>query len=96
MQVRTNSILKLCLQENDTENKEEHSEISTPARSSRTLKWEALEDNEETSSEFDIIFEANTAGNLYENTCASSGKETCDLVTYSKTASTTLGKYKMS
>ncbi|XP_025987312.1 leucine-rich repeat-containing protein 27 isoform X2 [Solenopsis invicta] len=79
------------VQENDTENKEEHSEISTPARSSRTLKWEALEDNEETSSEFDIIFEANTAGNLYENTCASSGKETCDLVTYSKTASTTLG-----
>ncbi|XP_011699530.1 PREDICTED: E3 ubiquitin-protein ligase LRSAM1-like [Wasmannia auropunctata] len=79
------------VQENDIENKEENSEIDTPARSSRTLKWEALEDDEETSSEFDIIFETNTTDNLYENTCASSGKETHDLATYGKTASTALG-----
>ncbi|XP_028045310.1 leucine-rich repeat protein SHOC-2 isoform X2 [Monomorium pharaonis] len=49
-------------QENDTENKEENSEIGTPTRSSRALNWEALEDNKEISSEFDIIFEANTTG----------------------------------
>jgi len=53
------------------------------------LEWEALEDDKEISSEFDIIFEANTTSNLYENT--SSGKETHNLATYSKTAST-LGK----
>lgn len=82
----------LCMQENDIENKEENSEIDTPARSSRALKWEAIEDNEALSSEFDIIFEANATGNLYENTCISSGKETHDLAC-SKTASTTLGKY---
>ncbi|XP_071627963.1 uncharacterized protein [Temnothorax longispinosus] len=78
------------VQENDIENEEENSEIDIPARSSRALKWEALEDkeDEETSSEFDIIFEANTAGNLYENTCASSGKETQDFAIYSKAAST--------
>ncbi|XP_077273194.1 uncharacterized protein LOC143903463 isoform X1 [Temnothorax americanus] len=78
------------VQENDIENEEENSEIDIPARSSRALKWEALEDkeDEETSSEFNIIFEANTAGNLYENTCASSGKETQDFATYSKAAST--------
>ncbi|KYQ48348.1 Leucine-rich repeat-containing protein 27 [Trachymyrmex zeteki] len=78
------------MQENDIENKEENSEIDTPARSSRALKWEAIEDNEALSSEFDIIFEANATGNLYENTCISSGKETHDLAC-SKTASTTLG-----
>ncbi|XP_028045311.1 cyclic GMP-binding protein C isoform X4 [Monomorium pharaonis] len=76
-------------QENDTENKEENSEIGTPTRSSRALNWEALEDNKEISSEFDIIFEANTTGNLYENT--SVGNETHDLATYSKTTSITLG-----
>lgn len=93
--MRTNSILTLCMQENDVENEEENSDIDTPARSSRALKWETLENEEETSSEFDIIFQANTTGNLYENTCASSSKETHDLVTYGKAAST-LGKYKTS
>lgn len=81
------------MQENDVGNEEENSDIDIPARSSRALKWETSEDEEETSSELDIIFQANTTGNLYENTCASSSKETHDLATYSKTASTTLGKY---
>jgi len=80
------------MQENDIENKEENSEIDTPARSSRALKWESIEDNEATSSEFNIIFEANAGSNLYENTCTSSGKEMHDLAVC-KTAST-LGKYK--
>ncbi|KYN28543.1 PREDICTED: leucine-rich repeat-containing protein 27-like [Trachymyrmex cornetzi] len=79
------------VQENDIENKEENSEIDTLARSSRALKWEAIEDNEATSSEFDIIFKTNAMDNLYENTCTSSGKETHDLAACSKTASTTLG-----
>ncbi|KAG5317535.1 LRC27 protein, partial [Pseudoatta argentina] len=79
------------VQENDIENKKENSEIDTPARSSRALKWEAIEDNEATSSGFDIIFEVNAMGNLYENTYTSSGKETHDLAACSKTASTTLG-----
>ncbi|KYM99101.1 PREDICTED: uncharacterized protein LOC108777033 [Cyphomyrmex costatus] len=79
------------VQENDIENKEENSEIDTPTRSSRALRWEALKDNEETSSEFDIIFEANATGNLFENMYTFSGKETHDHAAYSKTASTTLG-----
>ncbi|KYM88780.1 Leucine-rich repeat-containing protein 27 [Atta colombica] len=79
------------VQENDIENKEKNSEIDTSARSSRALKWEAIEDNETTSSEFDIIFETNAMGNLYENTYTSSGKETHDLTACNKTASTTLG-----
>ncbi|XP_018351200.1 PREDICTED: leucine-rich repeat-containing protein 27-like isoform X1 [Trachymyrmex septentrionalis] len=75
------------VQENDIENKEENSEIDTPARSSRALKWESIEDNEATSSEFNIIFEANAGSNLYENTCTFSGKEMHDLAVC-KTAST--------
>ncbi|XP_070154491.1 leucine-rich repeat-containing protein 27 isoform X2 [Polyergus mexicanus] len=67
-------------QENDVENEEKNSETDIQTRSSRALEWEALEDNEKTSSGFDIIFEENTASNLYENTSASSGKETQDLV----------------
>lgn len=82
----------LCMQEKDIENEEENFDVDTPARSSRALEWEALEfeDDEETSYEFDIIFDANVTGNLYENTRASSGKETHDLS--SKTASSTLGR----
>ncbi|CAL1673888.1 unnamed protein product [Lasius platythorax] len=68
------------VQGNDVESDERNSEIDIPARSSRALEWEALEDDEETSSGFDIIFEANTASNLHENTSASSGKEIQDLV----------------
>ncbi|XP_029666144.1 cyclic GMP-binding protein C-like [Formica exsecta] len=67
-------------QENVVENEERNSETDIPTRSSRALEWEALEDNEKTSSEFNIIFEENAASNLYENTNASSGKETQDLV----------------
>lgn len=84
------------MQENDLENEEENSDIDILMRSSRALKWETPKDDEETSSEFDIIFEANTTGNLYENTCVSFNKETHELATYSKTASTTLGRYKIS
>ncbi|XP_029171942.1 E3 ubiquitin-protein ligase LRSAM1-like [Nylanderia fulva] len=65
------------VQGNDVESEEENSEIDIPVRSSRALEWEALE-NDETSSGFDIIFEANTASNLHENTSAFSGKETQD------------------
>ncbi|XP_011871281.1 PREDICTED: uncharacterized protein LOC105563902 isoform X1 [Vollenhovia emeryi] len=80
------------VQENDVEKEEENSEVDSPARSSRVLKsLETLEDGEETSFEFGVLFEANAAGNFHENTCTSSGRETHDLVTYSKTASTTLG-----
>lgn len=85
-----NSTLTLCMQENEIENEEENFDVDTPARSSRALEWEALGDDEETSYEFDITFDANTTGNLYENTRASSGKETRDLS--SKTASSTLGR----
>ncbi|XP_011641791.1 cyclic GMP-binding protein C-like [Pogonomyrmex barbatus] len=78
------------VQENDVENVEETSEIDIPARSSRVL--ESLENDEETSSGFDVIFEANTTSNLHENTYASSSKETYALTTaHSKTGSSTLG-----
>jgi len=90
----TQSTLILWIQENDLENEEENSDIDIPMRSSRALKWETLKDDEETSSEFDIIFEANTTDNLYENTCVSFNKETHDLATYNKTTASTLGRYK--
>lgn len=83
------------MQENDIENEEENSDVDVPARSSRALEWEAaLENDEETSREFDIIFDANATGNLFEITNASFGQETHDLSTCSKTASSTLGGYK--
>lgn len=61
-------------------------------RSSRSLKWEELENDNETSG-FDVIFQANVAGNFYENTNASSGKDTHDITTNNdKIISATLGK----
>ncbi|XP_025263496.1 uncharacterized protein LOC105248795 [Camponotus floridanus] len=64
----------------DIKDENKNAEIDIPVRSSRALEWEALEDDEKTSSEFDIIFEANTANNLCENTSVSSGKDTQDLI----------------
>ncbi|XP_072759609.1 uncharacterized protein [Anoplolepis gracilipes] len=71
------------VQGNDVESEEKNSEIDIPTRSSRAL--EALEDNEKTSTEFDIIFDINTASNLYENTNVSSSKETQQEPVLSKT-----------
>ncbi|KAL6446383.1 hypothetical protein ACFW04_001160 [Cataglyphis niger] len=73
-------------QENDVENEERNSEADIPTRSSRTLEWEALEDDEKTSSSFDIIFGENTVSNLYENTSASSSKEKQDLILHNANA----------
>ncbi|XP_050449037.1 leucine-rich repeat and death domain-containing protein 1-like isoform X2 [Cataglyphis hispanica] len=73
-------------QENDVENEERNSETDIPTRSSRTLEWEELEDDEKTSSSFDIIFGENTVSNLYENTNASSGKEKQDLILHNARA----------
>lgn len=70
------------MQENGLETEEENYDVDTPARSSRALKSADIEDEKETSSEFDVIFEENVLGNLYEDTCAASGKE------IAKTAST--------
>ncbi|EFN77712.1 Leucine-rich repeat-containing protein 27 [Harpegnathos saltator] len=73
------------------EKKNSRDDIPVPARSSRSLEWEALENVNETSSGFDIILEANTAGNFYEDTAVFCGEETHDVTaTSGKIISTTL------
>ncbi|XP_014480404.1 PREDICTED: chaoptin-like [Dinoponera quadriceps] len=80
------------MEEDDVESEKRNSEVDIPARSSRSLQWEALEDNNETTSKFDVIFEANKAGNFYENTNASCGNKIQDFTANNSTIiSTTLG-----
>jgi len=78
----------------DIEDENKNAEIDIPVRSSRALEWETLENDEKTSSGFDIIFEANTVNNLCENTSISFGKETQNLILHN-TKTTTLGKRKI-
>lgn len=84
------------MQDDDVESEKRNSEDNNiPTRSSRLLKWEALEDDNETSAGFDIIFEANTAGNFYENTNASCGKDAHDVTANNdKIIPATLGKHR--
>lgn len=82
------------LQEGNVESEKRNSEDDILVRSSRTLKWEALEDDNETSPGFDVIFEANKAGNFYENTNVFCDNEMHDIITNNgKIICTTLGKY---
>lgn len=78
------------MQEDDVESEKRNFEDDILVRSSRSLKWEELEDNNETSPGFDVIFEANTAGNFFENTTCD--KETHDIIANNGTIITTLGK----
>ncbi|XP_067214470.1 uncharacterized protein [Linepithema humile] len=77
------------MQEN-VENEDRNSEFDVPVRSSRTLEWEAFEDDE-TLSKFDIILEANVMDNSYKKAGAPSDNETHNLALYSDKISTILG-----
>nr|XP_012223628.1 PREDICTED: PH domain leucine-rich repeat-containing protein phosphatase 2-like [Linepithema humile] len=77
------------MQEN-VENEDRNSEFDVPVRSSRTLEWEAFEDDEKTLSKFDIILEANVMDNSYKKAGAPSDNETHNLALYSDKISTIL------
>lgn len=87
-----NTSREMEVQRNDIKNEERNSKDYTPARSSRALEWEELENDDDASVGFDIIFGADTMGDLYNNTNVPSGKGTQNIAVHSrKTISTNPG-----